>query len=93
MNIFSPRRDGLATFILLGCACILCVILNIVTSVPEWKQGKYVDLLMDAFYLWLEVFGAVLCFLCARLVIRGRKREWEEQEKFIAERRALRKRV
>jgi hypothetical protein len=72
---------------------MLCTILNIVTSVQEWKRGKYYNLPMDAFYLVFEIFGTVLCFLCVRLVIRGRKREWQEQEKFVAKRRALKTRV
>ena len=91
MNVLFPRRDGLATFILFGCVCILCVILNIVSSVHEWKRGKYDLLPMDAFYLVLEIFGTVLCFLWASLVIRGRKQDWEKQEKLIAERRASKK--
>lgn len=89
MNILSPRRDGLATFILFGCVFIVCAILNIVTSVDEWKRGRYGTLPMDAFYLLLEIFGAVVCFLWARLIIQGRNREWQKQEKLLAKRRAV----
>jgi|SRR5580692_743315 hypothetical protein len=88
MKIIFRRADGLWTFILLGGVCILCAMLRIVSSVFDWKDG-HIDLIpADALLLVVEVFGAVVCFLWARLVIRGRKQDWQEQEKLIAERQA-----
>ena len=90
MNIIFRRADGLWVFILLGGVCTLCAMLKIFSSVFDWKDG-HIDLIpTDALLLVVEVFGAVVCFLWARLVIRGRKQKWQKQEKLIAERQASR---
>ena len=70
----------LATFILCGFGLILLAIFTIVSSVHEWKQGRYIDLPMNAFYLGLEVFGVVVCFLWTKIQLRRRKREDLEAE-------------
>jgi hypothetical protein len=90
---FESRRPKLhdpATFILSGCLFVWLAVFNIASSINDWKQGKYDFLPMDAFYLVGEVFGAVLCLLCARLELQGRKRdrlECDRQAKIYRDRK------